>query len=243
MNNYYSNIYWHFTGSPKGVDWHNISKPSDITKDGRRPKKDVKALDIAVKIIQSKKLIALSREKLDNQYFTDKFCCVTDIPIQNLKEHCKYYGNVALGFNSKKVHKEFNPVLYINRKSLPKKINPTFFAIMAMSGNPYYIPKQFPMMAAMSNDYSTNRPIEIINKDIVTKFIANHIKITDFSINKEDTFYREREWRKTSDFVFEPKDIAAVIVPQKLLRNIYSQIKKNNLIYIPILTWELLDTL
>ena len=34
MQRYYSNVYSHFGGSRKGVEWHNVREPSDLTDKG-----------------------------------------------------------------------------------------------------------------------------------------------------------------------------------------------------------------
>src|SRR5256885_14739 len=97
MNSYYSNIFWHFTGSPKGLDWTRIFSPNDILKYGK-PKSDKESIEILGKILTSNCLKAFAKERIDDHLISNAFCCVTDIPIQNLNEHRQYYGNVAIGF-------------------------------------------------------------------------------------------------------------------------------------------------
>lgn len=56
-------------------------------------------------------------------------------------------------------------------------------------------------------------------------FLKNHlgelrkfVKITRFSENDNETFYREREWRsKKGDFEFNENDLEALILPEKFI--------------------------
>ena len=237
MNSYYSNIYWHFTGSPKNLDWSEIYCPKDILKKGV-PKSDSECLEILSKILETKCLLAKSKEKIDEHIYTEPFCCVTDIPIQNLDSHKKYYGNVAIGFKHTKIHKEFNPVLYIPKNSLKKRRK-----------KPEEIPEN---IYAWSNpkNIKKNSPGHIwwvlaprVDENKLGSYIHNHFKITVFSHDPSDTFYGEREWRKISDFNFEYEAIASVIVPHKNLGETKSILDNYRITDIPILSWELLKNM
>ena len=108
---YFSNIYWHFTGSPEGVDWSQAKCPKDITKQG--PVLDnEKAAETLRLILDSSTLNATCTEKISETFETDKFCCVTDIPFKDLPSHSPYYGKVAIGFKAEVIHRHFFPVLY-----------------------------------------------------------------------------------------------------------------------------------
>jgi hypothetical protein len=120
--NYYSNIYWHFTGSPENIDWSKIKSPSEILDFGK-PKDDHKSVDLLFKILESQHLLATCQEMISEKLYTSKFCCVTDIPLQNLDEHRKYYGNVAIGFKCTRIQENFNPVLYISPENLRYKVD------------------------------------------------------------------------------------------------------------------------
>ncbi|MFG1491075.1 abortive infection system antitoxin AbiGi family protein [Oceanospirillum sp. HFRX-1_2] len=115
---YYSNIYWHFTGSPKGIDWSIARCPKDITDQGPILN-SLDAADILKKILDSSYLKATCTERISKGKETDTFCCVTDIPLKDLPSHAPYYGKVAIGFKSEAVHKHFVPVLYIPEQNLP----------------------------------------------------------------------------------------------------------------------------
>lgn len=64
MQRYYSNIYWHFTGSPDNLDWHNVKSPEDILTLGGRTKSEAVSFNILDKILQSNKLLATCDEKI-----------------------------------------------------------------------------------------------------------------------------------------------------------------------------------
>lgn len=236
VNYYYSNIYWHFTGSPKDINWSLIYCPKDIKKYGS-PKTDEECLIILDSIIKSKTLLAKSKETIDAHIITDPFCCVTDIPIQNLEEHTQYYGNIAIGFKHNQVHKQFNPVLYIPKNLLPvrsKKANEYIYPALGLVGG-------FSSIFGKGNGLiGMGSPITI-DEEKVGSYIINHFKITSFSDKSGETFYREREWRKTGDFQFEYDDIAAIIVPKGSFSSVKNIIGKIGITDISILTWELLE--
>jgi len=60
---YYSNVYWHFTGSPTGTNWREVRRPADITKRG--PVLDpATAKDTLKAILSSKKLLGRCTERV-----------------------------------------------------------------------------------------------------------------------------------------------------------------------------------
>ena len=82
---YYSNIYWHFTGSPKGVDWSVARCPKDIIS--QDPVfNDLEAAKTLNLILDSRTLKATCTEKISEKLETKKFCCVTDIPLKDLPD-------------------------------------------------------------------------------------------------------------------------------------------------------------
>src|SRR5690625_3944911 len=95
MRDYYSNVYWHFTGGPK-VDWETISSPKDLSNQPTKTQQE--SFDILKSILSSQKLIGNSTERVSTTESTGKFCCVCDIPLKYLDNHKKYYGDVAIGF-------------------------------------------------------------------------------------------------------------------------------------------------
>ncbi|MFB4164299.1 abortive infection system antitoxin AbiGi family protein [Alteribacillus sp. JSM 102045] len=117
MQRYYSNIYWHFTGSPNGVDWKTIKRPKDLKS--YPPKTIEDSYKTLETILSSKTLIATTAEKVSSTEETAPFCCVCDIPLKDLDFHMEYYGKVAIGFNHKAIHGNFNPVLYIDPEHMP----------------------------------------------------------------------------------------------------------------------------
>ena len=239
MHSYYSNIYWHFTGSPKLINWGNIFCPSDILKSGK-PKSDSESLKILDSIISSRKLLAKSREKIDKYLESNEFCCVTDIPLQNLSEHKKYYGNIAIGFNHQIIHKQFNPVFYISKTSLPWRVR-QFDEIPESEKSYKAIFKRGSIFRPKKEGYFSRLRYGIrVDEKKIGEFSFHNFKITNYSADPSKTFYREREWRKLGDFSFDIKDIAAIIVPQKVLKKCEKILKDKNVTNISILTWELL---
>jgi hypothetical protein len=230
MNYYYSNIYWHFTGSPKNIAWDRIFQPKDILSHGKT-KTNTECLHILTSILDSATLLAKSKETIDKHIISESFCCVTDIPIQNLHEHKKYYGNVAIGFKHDKIHKQFNPVLYIPKEILPTKLleGESYFPFLGLGGG---IGSIF-----LSGK---RRPKVAIDEEKLGSHLINHFKLTSFSNKPGETFYREREWRKIGDFNFALDDVAAIIVPTKLVPKVNAFLDASRKYDISILTWELL---
>jgi len=248
MSDYYSKILWHFTGSPIDIKWDQVAQPLDIIKNSS-PKPTEDSLQILIEILKSKILRATCIEKLYGIRETDKFCCVTDIPLIHLYKHKEYYGNVALGFNSNKIYKEFNPVLYIPRHGI---INS---AVFEEEGFETWTPEQLKTIGIDANtaersgyELDTNGkyqvPITSIDykeNSILEKYLLNYIKISNFSDEPGRSFYQEREWRRIGDFNFDFGDLSAIIVPESYSEIVIKKISNLKISNISILTWELLE--
>lgn len=237
--NYYSNIYWHFTGSPRGIDWSKIFCPKDILAHGDT-KSDEDSFSIARKILTTRNLLATCKETITRSISSEPFCCVTDIPVQNLKEHTAYYGKVSIGFEPYKIQKEFNPVFYVSKDKLKSRFDSMseedrFRHSMAGSILLGKGGKSTPHSSIL--DYWINSQID--EKELGS-YIFNYFKITSFSVKNEETFYREREWRKTGTFSFEPTDVAAIIVPNGYFKDTKNLLSQLNYIDTKVLTWEFL---
>ncbi|WP_408009401.1 abortive infection system antitoxin AbiGi family protein [Pseudalkalibacillus sp. A8] len=197
MQRYYSRIYWHFTGSPKGDV--QVLSPDELVKKSK-PKSEKESVDILLKILQSQRLKATSQEQV-GPYKTNAFCSTTDIPFKDLVEHAVYYGRAAIGFKAEAVHDVFLPVCYLS---------------------------------------SVHESQDNLLKDVHP--LMDFIKITDFHPKEGHTFYREREWRNIGDFVFEKKEIAAVVVPDDALKMVRTFLGAQG--YpddISVLSWRLIE--
>lgn len=219
MQRYYSNIYWHFTGSPENLDWHQIKSPEDILKYGGEPKSDDRCFEIFQQILASRKLLAASSEKITKEITTKKFCSVTDIPFKDLLSQKKYYGNVAVGFKPNAIHKSFLPVIYIPSNNLP----------MVEMIDQHSIQK-----VEDSNSFEQMRSID--------RFLMNYIKVTTFTIEEEHSFYREREWRHIGDFSFSEEDLSAIVVPSSYVSDVREMLQKNGYPQdISVISWDVIE--
>lgn len=232
---YYSKVYWHFTGSPEGINWHQIREPKDIKG---KPKEAYKAKEILKEIIISEKLMANCTEKIFEGVTTDKFCCVCDIPLKDLICHSKFYGNVALGFTAERVHEKFNPVFYIDNNKLPissdlsvdedKEIDLDTQLNLEDTG-----------LHLISCLFGEDNFAAMLNSTLGST--KSYIKITNFSTNDNKTLYREREWRCIGDFQFTIKDIEIILVPKVYIKDVqeflYNKFGFND---VSIISWELL---
>lgn len=207
---YYSNVYWHFTGSPTRLDGFLLTKPADIHHVAQ-PKDTDEATDVLIRILRSRTLLATSVEKIAENLQTDPFCCVTDIPLKDLPLHAVNYGQVALGFKAPAIHNRFVPVLYLskdNEEMREKLFNHDQLSRLAESGKGY----QFHRVAGIGGSLATQSDPLITQNPFL-----NFIKMTDYSVEPEETFYSEREWRHIGDFAFSTDDIEAVIAPACVL--------------------------
>ena len=256
---YFSNIYWHFTGSPDIPEGSSVKRPADLHDQGLRPKPADEATDTAEKILASKELWATAQERLTEKIVTNKFCCVTDIPMKDLLHHAAFYGKVAIGFRAEAVHHvDFVPVLYF-----PEMLLPAFTALVPGSLDPALVRManefdQFEIGSGSSTDRAyqnlmnqARRRAEeqgttekrIDEGALVENFLVDYLKITGFDSDPSQTFYAEREWRKIANFVFRPVDVAAVVAPEEHLPRLGQALRKlgypENL---SLLSWEFVES-
>lgn len=243
MQRYYSNIYWHFTGSPNNIDWHKVGRPMDILTLGGKPKTDNDSIDILGKILETEKLLANCDEKVSENIVTDKFCCVTDIPLKDLLSHKKYYGNVAIGFKPMAIQKKFLPVMYIPSDNLP--------VVEFIIRNPVAEQKGYEFLSyqgswaeqqGMRLLAQSQAKVKKVDSNQIQGFLMNYIKITNFNINEADSFYREREWRHIGNFHFKNEDIAAIVVPSHYIAETREIISKFDYPSdISIISWDIIE--
>jgi hypothetical protein len=242
---YYSNIYWHFTGSPKGTNWLEVRRPADITKHGP-VLEPAAAKDTLKAILSSKKLLGRCTERVITDLETAKFCCVTDIPLKDLPSHAPYYGKVAIGFKAKAVHKSFLPVMYVPTESMPvvemmvpnRKLTEMAYDFLKYQGS-------FQEQQAMKLMSQATHNKELVRKpdaEAMKGFLMNFVKVTDFDPAPENTFYREREWRNIGDFNFNVDDVVAVVAPESLIGEVRKHLDSEG--YAPSIStvaWEFIE--
>lgn len=242
---YYSNIYWHFTGSPTGIDWREVRRPADITRQGH-VLDPATAKDTLKLILASKKLLGRCTERVIANLETAKFCCVTDIPLKDLPSHAPYYGKVAIGFKASAVHKSFLPVMYVPRESMPvvemlvpdRKLSEMAYDFLKYQGSFQEQQAMKLMSQAAHNKELVRKP----DAEAMKGFLMNFVKVTDFDPAPENTFYREREWRNVGDFGFSVDDVAAVVVPELFIGEVRETFNQEN--YPPsisIVAWEFIE--
>jgi len=245
---YYSNIYWHFTGSPRGVDWGVSKKPKDILLQGK-PRPPEEALHTLFSILESRELLATCNERISEKLRTQKFCCVTDIPLMDLELHSRYYGKVALGFNCSRIHMDFNPVLYFPSRNFPRRyhmpeggrelivndyddIDINDFNIEQLPDGKFKLTLKGPQLLLFASE---------IKSDSIDRYFANHLKVTTFSPQVGESFYQEREWRHVGDFFFLGNSVEAVIVPRRLRKKAQEfMLSSKDYTHVSVLTWEFL---
>lgn len=242
---YYSNFYWHFTGSPKGIDWRKVRRPADIANHGSivDPTTATNTLKL---ILTSKKLLGSCTERVVEDLETVKFCCVTDIPLKDLPSHAPYYGKVAIGFKARTVHKAFLPVMYVPTESMPvvemmvpnRKLTEMAYDFLKYQGS--FQEQQ--AMKLLSQAEHNNEAICKPDSEMMKGFLMNFVKVTDFDTSPENTFYREREWRNIGDFNFAVEDVAAVVVPESFIADARAHLDKEGYPRsISIVAWEFIE--
>src|SRR6266850_6539759 len=115
---FFSATYWHFTGSPCGLQGKDITSRTEMLADNRTRKTPEESVKILRSILKEKRLAARATESIGGRAITDPFCCVTDIPLKDLLYHSKYYGCVAVGFRQEAIRTKFLPVLYYPKQQL-----------------------------------------------------------------------------------------------------------------------------
>ena len=242
---YYSNIYWHFTGSPKGIDWREVRCPADIAKQGPilNPATATATLKL---ILTSRQLLGSCTERVVSDLETDKFCCVTDIPLKDLPSHSPYYGKVAIGFKASAVHKAFLPVMYVPTQSMPvvemmvpnRKLTEMAYDFLKYQGSFQEQQAMKLLSQAVHNKEAVRKP----DPEQMKGFLMNFVKVTDFDTSPENTFYREREWRNIGDFSFAVEDVAAVVVPESFISEAQEHLDKEGYPrLISIVAWEFIE--
>lgn len=242
---YYSNIYWHFTGSPKGIDWRKVRCPADIERQG--PVLDLPvAKDTLKAIISSKKLLGRCTERVIADLETAQFCCVTDIPLKDLPTHAPYYGKVAIGFKAAAAHRSFLPVMYIPTESMPvvemmvpnRKLTEMAYDFLRYQGSFQEQQAAKLMAQAAHNKEAILKP----DANAMKGYLMNFVKVTNFDSSPENTFYREREWRNIGDFSFTVDDVAAVVVPESFIGEVREHLDREGFPpTISIVAWEFIE--
>lgn len=245
VQRYYSNIYWHFTGSPRNIDWRKVRRPADIAKQG--PISDGATAKETLKLIlSSRKLLGSCTEMVVADLETAKFCCVTDIPLKDLPSHAPYYGKVAIGFKAHAVHKAFLPVMYVPTESMPvvemmvpnRKLTEMAYDFLKYQGSF----QEHQAMKLLSQAAHSKQVIRKPDAEAMKGFLMNFVKVTDFDTSPENTFYREREWRNIGDFSFAVKDVSAVVVPELFIGEAQAHLDKEGYPRsISIVAWEFIE--
>ena len=242
---YYSNIYWHFTGSPEDIDWHKVRCPADITKQGSALNSE-RAKDTLKAILSTKKLLGLCTERIVADLETAQFCCVTDIPLKDLPSHAPYYGKVAIGFKASAIHSSFLPVIYMPTESMPviEMMIPNHRLTEIANDFLTYL-GSFSEQQAMKLLAQARHQQETVQKpdaEAMKGFLMNFVKVTDFDTTPENTFYREREWRNIGDFCFTVNDVAALVMPESFLGEVRAHLSEEGYpSTVSTLAWEFIE--
>ncbi|MCT2536402.1 abortive infection system antitoxin AbiGi family protein [Aquibacillus koreensis] len=222
---YYSNIYWHFTGGPVSNNQTNIWHQSRSLRDVKvhsSLKTPKEALGNLENILSSKTLKATSTEYISEEVETKKFCCVCDIPLNDLIYHRMYYGDYAIGFRAKYIHAHFHPVLYID---------------------PYYASLNNTHLHAQKDDRSNSNNSHLWELLGIKKEnpLINFLKITSFSSEYDHSFYGEREWRCLDDYTFSEEEVEAIIVPKEEVESIQAHLRMKGFHNKSVLSWDLIE--
>ena len=248
MQRYYSNVFWHFTGSPRGIDWSKVHSPAELLQIGS-PAEPVTGTSIALQILATGKLLASCSEQVAEEHATDRFCCVTDIPIKDLPIHSRCYGKVAIGFKASFIHKAFQPVMYVPSNRLPpgKVRTVPSKAYLDVVHDALYERGDWDE-AMHYEEMAMNHPDSITTHLDLTKTgtqFLHFVKVTEFSPNPEHTFYSEREWRHLGDFHFPPHAVAAIVAPEaqlKMLKDyLAADVRYATYSQLSVFSWELIE--
>ena len=137
--------------------------------------------------------------------------CFCDIPLSQVNNHIKEYGNYGIGLNKEWVLKsKINPILYYNHDS-------------------NIFNKYSQLLGTIEFKMKSNTPhsiIENIDMFISAKQLFTYFKLYegyDFKMKKNKIFYTEREWRYVPKF--DEND--TLIIKDRM--DIYTQLSEENL--------------
>lgn len=222
-----TDIYWHFTGSPKDVPWHLIKRRRDILNFGN-PESPDKAVSTLKLILASKKLKkGTCIERIVEQLDIKPFCSVTELTIKDLLNHSKYFGKVAIGFSSTTINKNFTPVAYKDYGTL--SINGDIsidsnavFDSEAVIGNESDSALKF-LEFFFNNEQNDYGMAKALNHELGS---VDNIKMTESSDGDDESLCGEREWRCTGDFYFHNDDVVSIIAPKDYITEIKEHLAK-----------------
>jgi hypothetical protein len=224
---FYSNIYWHFTGGPVSRDgsivWHRFRCLQEV-KENTQLRSPSEAMENLKNILNMKMLKATCTELISDNLETEPFCCVSDIPLEDLTFHRNYYGDYAIGFNSRKIHEHFHPVLYFE---------PHITKIIKKTKTNDMDDKHIETESKLLNILGIHKGNPLVN----------FLKLTHFDSDYEDSFYGEREWRCLDDYEFNAADVEAVIVPKEEVNDIHHYLMNEGYQNISVLSWDLIENI
>jgi hypothetical protein len=154
---------------------------------------------------------------------------------------------VAIGFSSKKIYENFNPVLYLKRSEFLNN------SLEFVDTDPWKVRLEDLGMThndGINNDFTPNPdgtysiPFQKVTLEIeegLKKYLTNYLKFSFFSDEIGESFYQEKEWRKIGNFYFEYDDIEAVIVPKNHIDQIASSLTEGEINQVSILSWDLIE--
>jgi len=263
-----SNILWHFTGGPT---WNDIKKRQNKSRKNAAKAYNnlvsiLKEKRIRTGNYKERVVVNLPHTKLKSvtkiPIESSPICSLADIPAQHLNYHANRYGKFAIGFYRDSIIKNnFNPVFYTLEDA--KIINKIF---RGLSSSDLLSKDKMPEdLLGTLVDYSDINSLDnnqevlltinflkqylIRNRELslrVSNAFSDLLAFTKTFSNEEfNTIYCEREWRSIKPFKFAFNDVAMIVVPKQVGKNVYFSklIDKDARILhiprrIPIVPWE-----
>ena len=198
LSRYTSEVFWHFVGRRKS-DEDSYKILLSILGTGLRV--GPKPTSVIFRIPEPGG--NTTRVKLDGYPVN----CLADIPLKDLPLHIRRYNQFAIGFHKESaINFGFNPVLYVNQFS------PEFYDFMrTLDDVGTYLAGA---NRQMSTRYEHLRCLlgSIAKAGFLQMMPHEHQEIEDEQIQN---FYYEREWCSLRTWDFQPKDVAAVLLPDE----------------------------
>lgn len=187
---------WHFTGSN--------NKSND------------KSYEILLSIIRSQTLkTSEGNHKIKmpsgNKRLGCRCSCMCDIPFKDLRVHMIRYGHFGIAFHktSAILKGYFNPVLYMHNK------HPWFLRAEKLLDKLDKI--EFPEEESKTD---FNEFLFILGTYIKPGDLLANLSLEPIIDEEQNNnFYYEREWRTAYDFKFTEKDVAAIMMPEKYIKD------------------------
>jgi hypothetical protein len=154
-----------------------------------------------------------------------KLSCLCDIPFRDLAIHTARYGSFGIAFEKKSaVRNGFNPVFYVHKE------HPMFHQVESA-------------LKQRSTDAALRNFLDLFAAYYKQADLKNSLERDVYADTRlSNNFYYEREWRSVRPWKFAPKNVLAVMLPDKFITSFQKQCPPE-FRKIPVISTQLIEAL